>query len=253
MKRKLPLLSEEESARYEWQMSVHGVGEEGQRRLKGSSVLISRVGGVGSAVAYELAAAGVGRLILAHGGKVKPGDLNRQILMTHDWVGKSRVESAARRLKELNPLVEIVPIEENINENNAKEILSLADVVVDCAPLFQERFALNRAAVLQEKTLVECAMYEFEGHLTTIVPGQSACLNCLYPEFPHYWKRQFPVFGAVAGCMGCMGAVEIIKNICGLGGDLRDKLLVADFRKMTFKRFRSRRLPTCPVCSHLAR
>lgn len=247
----LPNLTEEDQDRYAWQMSVHGVGEEGQQRLKGASVLISRVGGVGGAVAYELAAAGVGRLVIAHAGNVKRSDLNRQILMTHDWIGKPRVESAARRLKELNPNIEIVPIRENINEQNAMDILGMADVVVDCAPLFQERFALNRAAVIQKKTLVECAMYEFEGHLTTIIPGQTACLSCLYPEFPHDWKRQFPVFGAVAGCMGCMGAVEAIKYICGVGSNLRDKLLVADFKRMTFRRLRSQRLPSCPVCSHL--
>jgi len=251
VKLNLPILTEEDHARYEWQMSVHGVGKEGQRRLKGASVLISRVGGVGGLVAYELAAAGVGRLIIAHAGNVKPGDLNRQILMTHDWIGKPRVESAARRLKELNPNVEIVPIHENINEKNAMDIVGLADVVVDCAPLFQERFALNRAAVFYKKALIECAMYEFEGHLTTIIPGQTACLNCLYSEFPDYWKRQFPVFGAVAGCMGCLGAVEVIKYICGIESNLRDKLLVADLKKMTFRRLRSQRLPSCPVCSHL--
>jgi molybdopterin/thiamine biosynthesis adenylyltransferase len=202
-------------------------------------------------VAYELAAAGVGHLILAHGGNVKPSDLNRQLLMTDDWIGKPRVESAARRLTEFNPLVKITSVRENITEENAMKLLAQADLVVDCAPLFQERFALNRAAVLQKKPLVECAMYEFEGHLTTIIPGETACLNCLYPEFPDYWKRQFPVFGAVAGCMGCMGAVEAIKHICGVHSDLRDKLLVADLRKMTFRRFRSQRLPSCAVCSHL--
>jgi molybdopterin/thiamine biosynthesis adenylyltransferase len=247
----LPLLTEDDLSRYEWQMSVHGVGKEGQRRLKGASVLISRVGGVGSLVAYELAAAGVGRLILAHAGNVKPSDLNRQILMTHDWIGKPRVESAARRLTELNPNIEIVPICENISEKNAMDILAQADLVVDCAPRFQERFALNRAAVIQKKALIECAMYEFEGHLTTIIPGETGCLNCLYPEFPDYWKRQFPVFGAVAGSMGSMGAVEAIKYICGLQSDLRGKLLVADLKRMTFRRMDSRRLPSCPVCSHL--
>ena len=93
------MLTDEEKAVYEWQIWVPEFGDEGQEKLKGASVLISRVGGLGSVVAYELAAAGVGRLVLAHGGNVKPSDLNRQLLMTHDWLGKPRVESAARRLR----------------------------------------------------------------------------------------------------------------------------------------------------------
>src|SRR3954451_18733665 len=95
-------LTAEERATYEWQMWVPGVGEEGQRRLKAASVLVTRVGGLGGQVAYQLAAAGVGRLVLAHAGVIKPADLNRQLLMTHAAIGTPRVECAAQRLKELN-------------------------------------------------------------------------------------------------------------------------------------------------------
>ena len=115
-------LTDEERAVYEWQIWVPEFGEAGQETLKGASVLISRCGGLGSVVAYELAAAGVGRLVIAHGGNVKPSDLNRQLLMTHDWLGKPRVESARRRLLELNPRMEIVAIPENVNETNAEEL-----------------------------------------------------------------------------------------------------------------------------------
>src|SRR3954447_5671124 len=110
-----PTLTDEERAVYEWQMWVPGFGEEGQRKLKGASVLVSRVGGVGGLVAYELAAAGVGRAVLAHAGAVKPRDPNRPPLMTHAAIGSSRVECAARRLRELNPHVEVVAIPENVN------------------------------------------------------------------------------------------------------------------------------------------
>ena len=96
-------LTPEEKEVYQWQFWVEGFGEEGQEKLKAASVLISRCGGVGSVAAYELAAAGIGKLIIAHGGLVRPSDLNRQILMTHDWIGKPRIESVTRRLKELNP------------------------------------------------------------------------------------------------------------------------------------------------------
>jgi molybdopterin/thiamine biosynthesis adenylyltransferase len=246
-----PDLTDEERAVYEWQMWVRDFGEQGQRILKGSSVLVSRVGGVGSVVAYELAAAGVGRLVLAHAGNVKPSDLNRQLLMTHDWVGKPRVESAARRLRELNPRLEIVAVPRNVGEDNAAELVEQVDLVCDCAPLFPERYAMNRQAVLQRKPMVECAMYELEAHLTTIVPGKSACLACLYPDDPATWKRQFPVFGAVSGTIACMAAMEAIKLLAGVGDPLTDRLLTIDLRHMTTRTLRTKRNPRCPVCANL--
>ncbi len=119
---------------------------QGQAKLKNASVLVSRVGGVGSVVAYQLAAAGIGKLVVAHAGNVKPSDLNRQLLMTHDWIGKPRIESIKRRLHDLNPRLEIVAVGENISEENASRLVEQCDVIVDCAPLFPERFAMNRQA-----------------------------------------------------------------------------------------------------------
>ena len=104
------MLTNAEKAIYEWQMWVPGIGEEGQQKLKDATVLISRCGGLGGLVAYELAAAGVGTLVIAHAGNVKPSDLHRQLLMTADWVGKPRIDSIARRLSDLNPRVEVVGI-----------------------------------------------------------------------------------------------------------------------------------------------
>ena len=112
------MLTNAEKAIYEWQMWVPGIGEEGQQKLKDATVLISRCGGLGGLVAYELAAAGVGTLVIAHAGNVKPSDLHRQLLMTADWVGKPRIDSIARRLSDLNPRVEVVGITENISEDN---------------------------------------------------------------------------------------------------------------------------------------
>jgi molybdopterin/thiamine biosynthesis adenylyltransferase len=132
-------LTDEERAVYEWQIWVPDFGEAGQQKLKNASVLISRVGGLGSVVAYELAAAGVGKFLIAHKGNVKPSDLNRQLLMTHDWLGKPRVESAERRLKELNPRLKITAMNENITDDNVASLVDQVDLIVDCAPLFPER------------------------------------------------------------------------------------------------------------------
>ena len=245
-------LTDFEKAVYEWQMWVPDFGEGGQRKLKGASVLVSRCGGVGGAVAYQLAAAGIGRLVLAHAGNLKPSDLNRQLLMTADWIGKSRVTSAARRLRELNPRVEIMAVPENINESNAERLVQEADLVVDCAPLFAERYLMNSQAVRQNKPLVECAIYEMEAQLTTILPGQTPCLACLYPEAPADWKREFPVFGAVAGMIGCLGAMEAIKVIAGFGEPLLGRLLTCDLRRVSFQIVRARRDPDCSICRALS-
>ncbi len=247
----LPQLTDQEKAVYEWQIWVPEFGEEGQRRLKAASVLVTRCGGLGSVVAYELAAAGIGRLILAHGGNVKPSDLNRQLLMTHDWLGKPRVGSARRRLLELNPRLEIETVNANVNEANAAQLVNGADVVVDCAPLFEERFLLNRECVRRNKPLVDCAMYDLETHITTIIPGQTPCLNCLYPRRPPAWRREFPVFGAVSGMVACLGAIEAIKLIAGFGETLAGRMLIGDLRTMTFRKLQISRRDDCDVCGHL--
>jgi molybdopterin/thiamine biosynthesis adenylyltransferase len=244
-------LTDEERAVYEWQMWVPGFGETGQERLRNSSVLVSRVGGLGGAVAYQLAAAGIGKLVLAHAGNVKPSDLNRQLLMTHDWLGKPRVASAQRRLNELNPRLDVVPVAENVNADNIARLVEQVDLIVDCAPLFEERFTMNREAIRQHKPLVECAMYELEAQLTTMVPGRTPCLACLFPEKPPGWKREFPVFGAVAGAVGCMAAMEAIKVLAGFGTPLLGELLSFDLREMTFAKRRIRRNPACEQCAQL--
>ncbi len=244
-------LTQEEREVYEWQMWSPEFGEPGQTRLKNASVLVTRCGGLGSVVAYELAAAGVGRLVIAHGGNVKPSDLNRQLLMTHRSLGTPRIESAQRRLLELNPRLNIEAVPENVNAENVTRLVEQVDVVVDCAPLFEERFLLNRAAISQNKPLVECAMYDLEAQITTIIPGETPCLHCLHPEHPKNWRRQFPVFGAVSGTVGCLGAMEAIKLIAGIGETLTGRLLFCDLRQMQFRTISLMRNRDCQVCGHM--
>jgi molybdopterin/thiamine biosynthesis adenylyltransferase len=245
-------LTDEERATYEWQSWVKDFGMEGQEKLKNSTALISRVGGLGSPLAYALAAAGIGRLVLAHGGKVKHSDLNRQILMTYGWLGKPRVESAERRLKEMNPRLEIEGFPENISEENASELVGKADIVFGCAPLFEERFAMNRACVQQRKPLIDAAMYGMEGQLTTILPGKTPCLACIYPSFPEAWKREFPVFGAVAAVVGNLAACEGIKLLAGFGTLLTGIMLYYDTKYMEFRKLKLKRNENCTVCGNTA-
>ncbi len=241
-------LTEEERAIYEWQMWVPDFGEAGQEKLKGSSVLISRAGGLGGVVAYELAAAGVGHLIIAHAGNEKPSDLNRQLLMTHDWIGKPRIDSIQTKLHELNPRIRIEGIGENISEENVAGLVSKVDLVIDCAPLFEERYLMNREAVRQNKPMVECAMHDLEAHITSIIPGETPCLSCIYPEESESWKREFPVFGAVSGTVGCMAAMEAIKILADFGHPLLGKMLTLNLRDMEFRKLKIYRDPDCPIC-----
>ncbi|MGE3309664.1 MAG: ThiF family adenylyltransferase [Limisphaerales bacterium] len=244
-------LDDSERETYGWQIDLEGFGEPAQSRLKGASVLISRVGGLGGAAAQYLAAAGVGRLVLAHAGTIRPSDLHRQILMTHAGIGSRRIDSATRRLLDLNPRIEIVPVPENISPANADALVAQADVVVDAAPLFSERYVLNRAAVAARKPIVEAAVYDLELHLTTVQPGVTACLRCLYPEPSATWQRRFPILGAVSGVAGSLAALEVVKLLTGFEQPLTHELLVANLRSMSWRRFRTRRLSDCPDCGHL--
>jgi molybdopterin/thiamine biosynthesis adenylyltransferase len=227
-------LTPQEQETYSWQLDVRDFGHQGQLKLRNASVLISRVGGLGSVVAYELAAAGVGRLILAHAGDVQPSDLNRQLLMTHDWIGKPRIESATRRLKELNPCLQVISVAENIDADNADRLVAMADCVVDAAPMFQERLAMNDAAQRRSIPVVEAAMFELEATLTVIHPPETATFRDWVPEVPPTWKRRFPVFGAVSGTVGSLAAMEAIKLIAGFGEPLKNRLLRMDLRTMRF-------------------
>lgn len=248
----LPDLTPDELERYRWQLTTPGFGELGQRRLKGAAVLVSRIGGVGGAAAMQLAAAGVGRLLLAHGGNLRLNDLNRQLLMSTDDVGQPRSQSAARRLRAINPHVEVECLGENVNAANVAQLVERCDVVVCAAPLFSERLLMNCEAVRQRKPIVDCAMYDLEGRLLVVVPGKTACLACLYPEAPPHWQRQFPVFGAVASTIGSLAAMEVIKLVASLGERFVGRMLLVDQRTLSFQSIAVGRRADCAVCGVMA-
>jgi len=234
------------------QMQIPGFGEEGQLRLKGSSALVTRVGGLGGPVALYLAMAGIGKLVIAHSGTLTWSNLNRQILMRHDYVGKPRITCATELFARLHPECEVVAVGENADEEHAREWVSQVDIVCDCPPTFEERYALNKACVELRKPMVEAAMYGLEGTLTTIVPGETPCLACLVPETPSWWQPYgFPVLGAVAAALGCLAAVEAIKVLTGFGELLKGQMLTYDANAMEFLKFPVKRRPGCPVCGHL--
>jgi molybdopterin/thiamine biosynthesis adenylyltransferase len=242
------MLTPQEKAVYEWQLDVKDFGVAGQEKLKSATALVSRCGGLGGPLAYSLAAAGFGKIIIAHGGKLKPSDLNRQIAMTSDKLGTLRSECAVPRLQALNPFVMVEGVPENISEANASTLTAQADIVFGAAPLFSERFLLNRECVRQKKPFVDAAMYEMEGRILTVLPGRTACLACLHPENPPEWQRRFPVLGAVSALAAAVAAIEGIKIVAGFGETLAGKMLYYDARRMIFQRIPIARRPDCPVC-----
>ncbi|NWF59951.1 MAG: HesA/MoeB/ThiF family protein [Fischerella sp.] len=245
-------LTPTELERYRRQIMLPNFGETAQKRLKSATVLVTGVGGLGGTAALYLAVAGVGRLILVRGGDLRLDDMNRQILMTHDWVGQPRVFKAKETLEAINPDIKVEAIHEYITPENVDSLVKSADMALDCAHNFTERDVLNAACVRWRKPMVEAAMDGMEAYLTTIIPGVTPCLSCLFPEKPDWDRRGFAVLGAVSGTLACLTALEAIKLITGFSQPLLSQLLTMDLTRMEFAKRRSYRDRCCPVCGNNA-
>lgn len=248
-----PDFSPFELERYSRQIRIEGFGLESQRRLKAATVMISRVGGVGGTVAMNLARAGIGRLVIVHGGHIVPEYLNRMQLALPSDVDRPCTEVFVERLKAMNPDMDIIAVPENVSEGNVAELVAKANLVVDGAPLFEERYLMNQESVRQGKPLVMGAMYSTEGYVTTIVPGETPCLACIYPKKPDYWTniKVFPAIGPGPVIVGSMAAMEAIKVLTGFGQPLKNVLWFFDLETNIVRRLRVNRRPDCPVCGEI--
>ncbi|MGG6312019.1 HesA/MoeB/ThiF family protein [Paenibacillus macerans] len=237
----------EDFRRYERQLKL--IGTEGQRKLKEATVLVAGIGGLGGTAALYLAAAGMGRLILAHEGEIQRPDLNRQILMDAARIGEERIATAVQNLKRINPDVVIEGHNARVTMADSGPWVRSADLVIDARYDFPERYALNRLCVAAGKPLVEAAMYGFEVSLTTIVPGLTPCLACLYPERSQEWEPLgFPVLGATSGLAGCLAALEAVKWIAGVGQPFINVMHRINTLDMSSYAVRLRRNPDCECC-----
>lgn len=245
------MLTAEELERYGRQIIIGGFGEEGQEKLKRTKVFIAGTGGLGSPVSIYLVAAGVGRVRIVDHDKVELSNLNRQILHWDEDIGKKKIDSASGKLKKLNQDVKIEAVEEMITEANVLQLVADFDLIVDAMDNLPARYVLNKAALERNIPFFHGAVYGFEGRAMTIIPGQTACLKCVYrgrvtPQ------EKFPVIGVTPAVIGCIQATEVIKYIVGIGELLTDRLLVYDGLSLKFTEFKVKKDSNCEHCSRLA-
>jgi len=243
------MLSKEQLERYSRQILINGFGEEGQAKLKRAKVFIAGVGGLGSVTATYLAAAGVGVIRIVDHDKVELSNLNRQILHRAEDIGKKKVDSAAKRLKSINPEVKIEAVAEKMTEANISELVTGFDLIVDAMDNLPTRYLLNKIAIDKEIPFFHGAVNGFEGRAMTIIPGQTACLRCVYRGA--VVEGSFPVVGVTPGVIGCIQATEVIKYLLGAGQLLGNRLLVYDGLNMKFTQFKVKRDPNCQHCGAL--
>jgi len=246
-------LTGEETARYSRHLIMPEVTTDGQRRLKAARVLCIGAGGLGSPAALYLAAAGVGTIGIVDFDEVDLSNLQRQILHGTKDVGRSKLESAQDRLRDINPEIEIELHQCRFSSENASKIVSEYDVVVDGSDNFATRYLSNDVCVFASKPNVYGSVFRFEGQTTVFAPYLGGpCYRCLFPEPPPPDSvpncAQAGVLGVLPGIIGTLQAVEAIKLIVGIGEPLIGRLLHFDALKVKFRELNLRRDPQCPVC-----
>jgi sulfur-carrier protein adenylyltransferase/sulfurtransferase len=246
-------LSAAELHRYSRHLIMPEVTAEGQKRLKAARVLCIGAGGLGSPAALYLAAAGVGRLGIVDFDKVDLTNLQRQILHGTKDIGRSKLESARDRLRDINPEIEIKLHECRFSSENAGQIATNYDVVVDGSDNFATRYLSNDVCVFARKPNVYGSVFRFEGQTTVFAPHLGGpCYRCLFPEPPPPDSvpncAQAGVLGVLPGIIGMLQAIETIKLVVGIGEQLIGRLLHFDALKVQFRELKLRRDPQCPVC-----
>jgi sulfur-carrier protein adenylyltransferase/sulfurtransferase len=245
-------LSREELYRYARHLSLPEVGMAGQLRLKEGRVLCVGAGGLGSPLALYLAAAGVGTLGLVDFDTVDESNLQRQILHGTSDVGRSKLDSAEDRLRDVNPHVKIERHETRLTSENALEILDGYDVVVDGTDNFPTRYLVNDACVLLGKPNVYGSIFRWEGQVSVFATEGGPCYRCLFREPPPPGLvpncAEGGVLGVLPGMIGTAQATEVVKLLLGVGRPLVGRLLILDALDMSWREVSLRRNPDCPVC-----
>ena len=227
------------------------VGSKGQRNLLQAKALIVGAGGLGSPSAIYLALAGVGTIGIVDFDVVEISNLQRQILHHTSDIGRPKLESARDNINSYNPDTNVVLHEVRLESDNAREIISQYDLVINGADNFATRYLVNDACYLEGKPLVDGSILIFDGQATLFLPGQG-CYRCLFPEPPPPGLvpncAEAGVLGALTGLVGSIQATEALKHFLGIGESLVSRLLLIDALSMSFREVRLKRNPSCPLC-----
>ncbi|MDQ1275694.1 MAG: molybdopterin-synthase adenylyltransferase [Euryarchaeota archaeon] len=221
-------------------------GEEGQEKLKNAKIFVAGAGGLGSPVSTYLAVAGIGKIIIADFDSVDLSNLNRQFLHHEKDIGRAKIESAEEKLLSLNPEIKVEIIREKITDENAGSIVPPCDLIIDALDNFDTRHVLNRLAVERNIPLIHGAVSGYRGQATTIIPGKTPCLCCIFPS--SFKKEVFPVLGTTPGVIGSIQANEAIKYLTGQGKLLENRLLLWDGLSCSFSELQVNKAENCPVC-----
>ena len=244
--------SSEERKRYARHLDLPGFGAHSQERLRAGRVMVVGCGGLGSPALYYLAAAGVGLLGLVDSDQVDISNLQRQILHATPDIGRPKVDSAVGRLRALNPHVRLAPHLDRLSADNARDLFAPYDVILDCTDNFAAKYLINDVCVAMKKPFIHAGISGFCGQLIAVVPGQSACLRCLFPAPPPLAAPESAPsagpLGAIPGVIGSLQAVEAIKFLAGIGAQLTDVLLTYDGLEVEFRPIHAKRDPACPAC-----
>jgi adenylyltransferase/sulfurtransferase len=245
-------LSQQEVARYSRHLIMPEVGMDGQKRLKASSILLIGAGGLGSPLALYLGAAGVGRIGLVDFDIVDFSNLHRQVLHGTPDVGRPKLHSAKERLGAINPEVKVDLYDTKLTAANALNICRPYDIVIDGTDNFPTRYLVNDVCVLLKKPNVYGSIFRFDGQASVFWPPHGPCYRCLYPEPPPPGEvpscAEGGVLGILPGLIGCIQATEAVKLILGKGEPLIGRLVLYDALAMSFREFKVRRNPKCPMC-----
>jgi sulfur-carrier protein adenylyltransferase/sulfurtransferase len=248
----LPELTTDDLSRYSRHLILPEVGMEGQRKLKAARVLCVGTGGLGSPLAFYLAAAGVGTLGLVDFDVVDASNLQRQIIHSTKDIGRKKLDSAAEKLTALNPALNVVKHETMLSSANALEILKDYDIVADGTDNFPTRYLVNDACVLLGKPNAYGSIFRFEGQASVFATREGPCYRCLYPEPPPPGLvpscAEGGVLGILPGLVGVIQATEVIKLVLGKGTPLVGRLLLVDALGMRFRELKLRKNPECPAC-----
>lgn len=243
-------LNDEELERYSRHLVLREVGGVGQAKIRAARVLVIGAGGLGSPISLYLAAAGIGALGLVDDDRVSLSNLQRQILFRSADVGRLKTEAAVQALAALNPGVRVEPHAIRLTADNATALIGRYDLVVDGSDNFETRFVVNDAAFAAQKTLVSAAVTEFDGQLATY-KGRP-CYRCLNPAPPPPGTApscsETGVLGAAAGVVGTLAALEVLKEIIGIGAGLTGKLLIYEALSARFRTLTVPPDPACPLC-----